>query len=33
MYIYDYLIKRKLNATAKAFQAEGKVSADPVGRT
>ena len=32
VYIYDYLMKRKLNATAKAFQAEGKVSTDPVGR-
>ncbi|MFQ6642519.1 hypothetical protein Gotur_017523 [Gossypium turneri] len=30
VYIYDYLMKRKLNATAKAFQAEGKVSTDPV---
>ncbi|KAE8682873.1 Transcriptional corepressor LEUNIG [Hibiscus syriacus] len=30
VYIYDYLMKRKLNATAKAFQDEGKVSTDPV---
>lgn len=32
VYIYDYLMKRKLHASAKAFQAEGKVSTDPVGR-
>lgn len=31
MYIYDYFVKRNLQATAKAFQAEGKVSSDPVG--
>ncbi|KAJ0048510.1 hypothetical protein Pint_16103 [Pistacia integerrima] len=31
VYIYDYLMKRKLHASAKAFQAEGKVSTDPVG--
>ncbi|CAA6660818.1 unnamed protein product [Spirodela intermedia] len=30
VYIYDYLMKRNLQASAKAFQAEGKVSADPV---
>uniref|UniRef100_A0A2P2LFS8 Uncharacterized protein MANES_16G063800 n=1 Tax=Rhizophora mucronata TaxID=61149 RepID=A0A2P2LFS8_RHIMU len=30
VYIYDYLIKRKLHASAKAFQTEGKVSTDPV---
>ncbi|THU63384.1 hypothetical protein C4D60_Mb01t15200 [Musa balbisiana] len=30
VYIYDYLVKRKLQATAKAFQAEAKVSSDPV---
>ncbi|XP_027349196.1 transcriptional corepressor LEUNIG_HOMOLOG-like isoform X2 [Abrus precatorius] len=30
VYIYDYLIKRKLNTAAKAFMAEGKVSTDPV---
>ncbi|KAJ8497715.1 hypothetical protein OPV22_008267 [Ensete ventricosum] len=30
VYIYDYLTKRKLQATAKAFQAEAKVSSDPV---
>ena len=33
VYIYDYLVKRKLDASAKAFQAEGKVSTDPVGKT
>lgn len=32
VYIYDYLVKRKLQATAKAFQAEAKVSSDPVGK-
>ena len=31
VYIYDYFVKRNLQATAKAFQAEGKVSSDPVG--
>lgn len=31
MYIYDYLLKRNLQTTAKAFMAEGKVAADPVG--
>ncbi|WOK95788.1 transcriptional corepressor LEUNIG-like isoform X2 [Canna indica] len=30
VYIYDYLMKRNLQATAKAFQAEAKVSSDPV---
>ncbi|KAF6167951.1 hypothetical protein GIB67_020521 [Kingdonia uniflora] len=30
VYIYDYLVKRNLHATAKAFQSEGKVSSDPV---
>ncbi|XP_041007559.1 transcriptional corepressor LEUNIG-like isoform X1 [Juglans microcarpa x Juglans regia] len=30
VYIYDYLMKRNLHASAKAFQAEGKVSVDPV---
>ncbi|KAJ4957815.1 hypothetical protein NE237_024926 [Protea cynaroides] len=30
VYIYDYLVKRNLLASAKAFQAEGKVSSDPV---
>ncbi|TKY66105.1 Transcriptional corepressor LEUNIG-like [Spatholobus suberectus] len=30
VYIYDYLIKRKLHAAAKAFVTEGKVSTDPV---
>lgn len=32
VYIYDYLMKRKLHASAKAFQDEGKVSTDPVGK-
>lgn len=31
VYIYDYLVKRNLQASAKAFRAEGKVSSDPVG--
>ncbi|XP_020519880.1 transcriptional corepressor LEUNIG isoform X2 [Amborella trichopoda] len=30
VYIYDYLVKKNLQASAKAFQAEGKVSSDPV---
>ncbi|KAK7276320.1 hypothetical protein RIF29_17459 [Crotalaria pallida] len=30
VYIYDYLVKRDLKATAQAFQAKGKVSSDPV---
>ncbi|XP_024315327.1 transcriptional corepressor LEUNIG isoform X2 [Brachypodium distachyon] len=30
VYIYDYFMKRNLQATAKAFQAEGNVSSDPV---
>ncbi|XP_021896936.1 transcriptional corepressor LEUNIG_HOMOLOG-like, partial [Carica papaya] len=30
VYIYDYLMKKKLLATAKSFMTEGKVSADPV---
>ncbi|URE00262.1 LisH [Musa troglodytarum] len=30
VYIYDYLLKRNLQTTAKAFMVEGKVSADPV---
>eukprot|EP00252_Welwitschia_mirabilis_P005203 TRINITY_DN1568_c0_g6_i2.p1 TRINITY_DN1568_c0_g6~~TRINITY_DN1568_c0_g6_i2.p1 ORF type:complete len:882 (-),score=202.48 TRINITY_DN1568_c0_g6_i2:799-3444(-) len=30
VYIYDYLVKRNLQASAKAFQAEGKVSPEPV---
>ncbi|KAK6945018.1 LIS1 homology motif [Dillenia turbinata] len=30
VYIHDYLLKRKLHATAKAFQSEAKVSTDPV---
>ncbi|KAG2533687.1 hypothetical protein PVAP13_9NG018900 [Panicum virgatum] len=30
VYIYDYLVKRNLQATAKAFIAEGKVATDPV---
>jgi hypothetical protein len=32
VYIYDYLVKRNLQASAQAFQAEGKVSSDPVGK-
>lgn len=31
VYIYDYLVKRNLQNTAKAFMTEGKVAADPVG--
>lgn len=30
-YIYDYLLKRKLYASARSFLAEGKVFMDPVG--
>ncbi|OIW03074.1 hypothetical protein TanjilG_19354 [Lupinus angustifolius] len=30
VYIYDYLLKRDLKAAAQAFQAEAKVSSDPV---
>ncbi|KAG1335520.1 transcriptional corepressor LEUNIG [Cocos nucifera] len=30
VYIYDYFVKRNLHASAKAFQAEAKVSSDPV---
>uniref|UniRef100_A0A2P2MFS8 Transcriptional corepressor LEUNIG_HOMOLOG isoform X2 n=1 Tax=Rhizophora mucronata TaxID=61149 RepID=A0A2P2MFS8_RHIMU len=30
VYIYDYLVKKKLHATAKSFMTEGKVSPDPV---
>ncbi|WOG95024.1 hypothetical protein DCAR_0314326 [Daucus carota subsp. sativus] len=30
VYIYDYLLKRKLHSSAKAFMAEGKVANDPV---
>ncbi|KAL8138444.1 hypothetical protein V2J09_004445 [Rumex salicifolius] len=30
VYIHDYLVKRDLKATAQAFEAEGKVSSDPV---
>ncbi|KAK7860048.1 transcriptional corepressor leunig-like protein [Quercus suber] len=29
VYIHDYLLKRKLNASAKAFMTEGKVATDP----
>ncbi|KAM6576774.1 hypothetical protein CsatB_028611 [Cannabis sativa] len=29
VYIYDYLIKKKLHATAKSFMTEGKVAPDP----
>lgn len=31
VYIHDYLVKRELKASAQAFQAEAKVSSDPVG--
>ncbi|KAK9741776.1 hypothetical protein RND81_03G127200 [Saponaria officinalis] len=30
VYIHDYLVKRGLKASAQAFQAEGKISCDPV---
>ncbi|KAM7259022.1 hypothetical protein ACFE04_014763 [Oxalis oulophora] len=30
VYIYDYLVKKQLHATAKSFMTEGKVSPDPV---
>ncbi|XP_077229855.1 transcriptional corepressor LEUNIG_HOMOLOG-like isoform X2 [Tasmannia lanceolata] len=30
VYIYDYLLKRNLHATAKSFMTEGKVATDPV---
>ncbi|KAJ1404228.1 WD40 repeat [Sesbania bispinosa] len=30
VYIYDYLVKKKLHITAKSFMTEGKVSPDPV---
>ncbi|KAJ9688537.1 hypothetical protein PVL29_014276 [Vitis rotundifolia] len=30
VYIHDYFLKRKLHASAKAFQAEAKVSTEPV---
>ncbi|CAK9168211.1 unnamed protein product [Ilex paraguariensis] len=30
VYIHDYLLKRKLHASAKAFMTEGKVAPDPV---
>ncbi|KAI4344972.1 hypothetical protein L6164_012143 [Bauhinia variegata] len=30
VYIYDYLIKKKLHNTAKSFMTEGKVAPDPV---
>lgn len=32
VYIYDYLVKKKLHATAKSFMTEGKVAPDPVGK-
>ena len=32
VYIHDYFVKRKLHNSAKAFQQEGKVSTDPVGK-
>lgn len=31
VYIYDYLMKKKLHNTAKSFMTEGKVAPDPVG--
>ncbi|KAF8014809.1 hypothetical protein BT93_H0564 [Corymbia citriodora subsp. variegata] len=31
VYIHDYMLKRKLHASAKAFMTEGKVATDPVG--
>lgn len=31
VYIYDYLVKKELHATAKSFMTEGKVAPDPVG--
>ncbi|KAF9686238.1 hypothetical protein SADUNF_Sadunf03G0138000 [Salix dunnii] len=31
VYIYDYLVKKKLHATATSFMTEGKVAPDPVG--
>lgn len=31
VYIYDYFLKKNLQASAKAFQAEGDVSPEPVG--
>ncbi|XP_027187228.1 transcriptional corepressor LEUNIG_HOMOLOG-like isoform X2 [Cicer arietinum] len=33
VYIYDYLVKKKLHNTAKSFMTEGKVSPDPVANT
>ncbi|KAL0461024.1 UNVERIFIED_CONTAM: Transcriptional corepressor LEUNIG [Sesamum latifolium] len=30
VYIHDYLLKRKLHNSAKAFMTEGKVATDPV---
>jgi hypothetical protein len=30
VYIYDYLVKRNMHNTAKAFMTEGKVATDPV---
>lgn len=33
VYIYDYLVKKKLHSTAKSFMTEGKVAPDPVGNT
>ena len=32
VYIYAYLVKKKLHNTAKSFMTEGKVSPDPVGK-
>nr|GEY73709.1 transcriptional corepressor LEUNIG-like isoform X1 [Tanacetum cinerariifolium] len=30
VYIHEYLLKRKLHASTKAFMAKGKVATDPV---
>ncbi|KAL1143266.1 hypothetical protein V6Z11_A11G150000 [Gossypium hirsutum] len=30
VYIHDYMLKRKLHASAKAFMTEGKVATDPL---
>lgn len=30
VYIYDYLVKRNLHASAKSFQSEGSISSDPI---
>ncbi|GJX17234.1 transcriptional corepressor LEUNIG_homolog isoform X1, partial [Tanacetum coccineum] len=33
VYIHDYLLKRKLHSSTKAFMAEGKVATDPVDKS